>query len=78
MKTLANTRTCQWNNGYQLAFVQGNRMNGGPGAVTFNVNPGNVYEMAVNLKAPTSPGNYTGFWQMWIGIANRGLRSCRA
>ena len=61
---IRNTGTCAWNNNYQLVFVQGDRMNGNSTPVTEKVNPGNVYDMTVKLKAPNSPGRYTGIWQM--------------
>jgi hypothetical protein len=61
---IRNTGTCAWNNNYRLVFVQGDRMNGNPTPVASKVNPGNVYDMAVRLQAPNSPGKYTGIWQM--------------
>lgn len=61
---IRNTGTCAWDNRYQLVFVQGDRMSGNAASVADGVNPGNVYNMSVNLKAPDSPGNYTGIWQM--------------
>jgi len=59
-----NTGTCTWNKNYQLVYVQGNRMSGSSTFVTERVNPGNAYEIEVNMKAPKSSGKYTGFWQM--------------
>ena len=59
-----NTGTCVWNNAYELVYVQGNRMSGSPSVVKDRVNPGNVYDIAINFKAPNSQGKYTGFWQM--------------
>ena len=61
---IRNTGTCAWNNNYQLVFVQGDRMSGSSTFVTDKVNPGNIYNMTVKLKAPNSPGKYTGIWQM--------------
>ena len=39
-------------------------MNGQPIPLTALVAPGEEVDVSVNLKAPTTPGEYTGYWQM--------------
>lgn len=81
---IRNTGTCTWNSAYRLAFVNGNRpgadMSGQPVAIQGTVPPGGVYDIYVNLIAPSVPGFYQGFWSMrnpnglnfgdriWVGI----------
>lgn len=33
-------------------------------ALTGNVNPGQTMDISVNLKAPATPGDYTGYWKL--------------
>jgi ABC-type amino acid transport substrate-binding protein len=61
---IRNTGTCTWNTNYRLVFVQGDRMGGDPEAVKTSVRSGDTYDMTIDQKAPTTPGNYTGVWQM--------------
>jgi ABC-type amino acid transport substrate-binding protein len=62
-----NTGTCTWNNSYQLVFVDGARMGGEPVAVVRDVQPGETYDLQINLVAPLNPGSYQGVWQMQNG-----------
>lgn len=64
---IRNTGTCNWNSDYKIVFVQGDRMEGTSEAVKTTVRPGQTYDMIIDQKAPTSPGNYTGIWQMVNG-----------
>jgi len=64
---IRNTGTCNWNSDYKIVFVQGDRMDGTSEAVKTTVRPGQTYDMIIDQKAPTSPGNYTGIWQMVNG-----------
>ncbi len=65
---IRNTGICTWGDGYQLIFSYSNppnvNMNGQPVPLTALVAPGDEVDVSVNLKAPTTPGEYTGYWQM--------------
>jgi hypothetical protein len=53
---------------YYLDFNYGNNgqsaMSGVATPLTKNVNPGETYDMSVNLVAPKDPGTYTAVWNM--------------
>jgi hypothetical protein len=62
---LQNTGTCTWTSSYSLVFVSGDRMSassplGLPGTVT----PGQSINLSVNMTAPTSNGEYQGYWKL--------------
>jgi polar amino acid transport system substrate-binding protein len=61
---IRNTGTCTWNSNYKIVFVQGDRMEGTSQLVKTNVRPGETYDMIIDQRAPTTPGKYTGIWQM--------------
>jgi hypothetical protein len=61
---LQNNGTCAWTTSYSLAFVGGDMMGGADAAVAGSVPAGGQSPLSVNLKAPDSPGTYTGQWQM--------------
>jgi len=63
--TFENAGTCTWNTNYKLAFVSGESM-GGPASVSMPVNvpPGTQVKIEVPLKAPNTPGTYTGYWEL--------------
>jgi hypothetical protein len=63
--TLKNVGTCTWGSGYALVFDSGEQM-GGPASVpmTASVPPGAVYNFTVNLTAPSTAGQYQGFWKI--------------
>lgn len=62
-----NTGTCTWDAGYRLVFVSGHKMGGEPVAVAREVQPGETYDLQINLVAPLNPGSYQGVWQMENG-----------
>lgn len=65
---IKNTGICTWGDGYQLIFSYSSPpnedMDGQPIPLTALVEPGDEVEVSVNLKAPTTLGQYTGYWQM--------------
>jgi len=65
---IKNTGTCTWTPLYYLDFNYGNNgqsaMSGVATPVTKNVNPGETYDMSINLVAPKDPGTYTAVWNM--------------
>ncbi len=62
---LKNVGTCTWNSNYQLVFSEGDKM-GGPSTLnlTQSVDPGELIDISVDLKAPNSAGTYKGFWKV--------------
>jgi polar amino acid transport system substrate-binding protein len=62
-----NTGSCTWDSTYTFGYVQGNtqysQMGGQRVKVSKIVPPGAMYDVAVNLVAPTVPGTYQGWWQ---------------
>jgi hypothetical protein len=63
--TFDNKGTCTWNTNYKLAFSTGEAM-GGPKSVSvpINVAPNTQIKIDVPLKAPDTPGTYTGYWEL--------------
>jgi hypothetical protein len=62
---LKNTGTCSWTPSYAVVFSNGDSMSGpATQALTGNVNPGQTMDISVNLKAPGSSGEYTGYWKL--------------
>jgi ABC-type amino acid transport substrate-binding protein len=62
-----NTGTCSWDSTYTFGYVQGNTQYSQMGGQRVKVNkivpPGAMYDVAVDLVAPTVPGTYQGWWQ---------------
>ncbi len=65
--TLNNTGTCAWDTSYQLAYVSGDKMNGGNVRITVPVPPGQQINLTIDMQAPGSYGDYKGTWQMQNG-----------
>jgi polar amino acid transport system substrate-binding protein len=63
-----NTGTCTWNQSYFIKFVRGNdpaaQMGGQPTAISRTVEPGESYDLTVDLVAPQQAGKFVGYWQM--------------
>ena len=62
---LLNTGSCTWNTNYRLVFDHGSQL-GGPDAVDLpaSVSPGHTIDLSVSLRAPTSAGTYSGYWDL--------------
>ena len=60
-----NTGTCTWDSKYYVNFVSGTQMNGQPTAIQGSVSPGSLYDIYVDLVAPSTPGRYDADWQMF-------------
>jgi len=61
---MQNTGGTTWGSGYQLVFVSGEQM-GAPSAVNVPTTaPGSTADISVNLTAPTSGGDHTGYWRL--------------
>lgn len=62
---LKNVGTCTWTTGYSIVFTQGSQM-GAPSTVymPYSVAPGATVDVTVNMTAPTTPGQYRGYWKL--------------
>ncbi len=65
---IKNTGICTWDEDYQLIFSYSSPanedMDGQPVPLAALVEPGQEVDVSVNFIAPTTPGTYTGYWQM--------------
>lgn len=60
---LQNTGTCAWE-GYKLVYVRGNRMGGNSPSSIRNIQAGEVFDLSLELSAPSYHGFYEGVWQI--------------
>ncbi len=61
---MRNSGTCAWEPGTAWSFDSGDKMDG-PDSVDVRVTePGDTTDIAADLTAPSTPGTYTGYWQM--------------
>ena len=60
---LRNTGSCAWTTSYKLIYYSGEQM-GAPTAVNlpWNVSSNQTVDISVNMVAPTTAGEYRGFW----------------
>ena len=65
---IKNTGICTWDTEYQAIFSYSSppnqRMNAQPIPLSALVAPGQEVEVSVQFTAPTTPGEYTAYWQM--------------
>lgn len=62
---IKNVGTCSWNPNYSLVFASGNSMSDNIAfSLIGNVDPGEAVDISVDLIAPNTPGEYTGYWQL--------------
>jgi hypothetical protein len=62
---IKNVGDCSWTPSYTLFFSSGASMSGPSStALTGNVNPGQSVDISINLTAPATAGDYTGFWNL--------------
>lgn len=65
---LKNIGTCSWTTSYAVVFDSGASMDGpAVQALTGNVNPGQTLDISIDLKAPATAGDYTGYWKLRDG-----------
>lgn len=61
---IRNTGDTTWGEGYTLGFFGGRRMNGPENGVPLPAaRPGEIVDISVPLKAPTTPGSYRSTWK---------------
>ena len=61
---MRNAGSCTWSTKFRFHFESGDRLGGNDISLPKNVNPGEEVDIKVNLKAPSQPGTYQGFWQV--------------
>lgn len=65
---IKNTGICTWDTNYKAIFSYSSPpnedMDAQPIPLTALVAPGQEVEVSVQFKAPATPGEYTGYWQM--------------
>lgn len=65
---IKNTGICTWDTNYKAIFSYSappnERMNAQPIPLTALVAPGQEVDVSVQFKAPSTAGEYTGYWQM--------------
>src|SRR6202142_1331413 len=70
---LENIGNCTWTTSYALVFSSGSAM-GAPQSAAVNfpssVAPGQTVDLSVPLTAPTTSGQYIGYWKLRDGSGN--------
>ena len=62
---LKNRGTCTWTSDYMLVFSSGSQMGGTTSIrLPYNVAPGQSVDVSVLLTAPSTPGEYSGYWML--------------
>lgn len=60
---IKNDGTCTWT-GFSMVFDSGDAMGGPATKAISTLNPGQEVDLDVDLKAPTTPGSYRGYWRI--------------
>jgi peptidoglycan hydrolase-like protein with peptidoglycan-binding domain len=63
---LKNVGSCTWDSGYQVVFDSGEQM-GGPASQQLTdgtVAPEETIDVSLDLRAPSIPGTYKGYWKL--------------
>jgi hypothetical protein len=66
---LRNIGSCTWT-GFNMTFDSGDSMGGPASKPVSTISPGQEVDLDVNLTAPSTPGNYRGYWRI---ITNGGV-----
>jgi hypothetical protein len=61
---MSNTGSCSWEQGTVLVFVSGFKMSAPDTVPVPSTAPGGTADIGVTMYAPSSPGTYTGVWQL--------------
>lgn len=59
-----NSGTCDWEEGLELGFTGGERMDGSAAPLEGDVEPGEEEDVSVELTAPEDEATYRGNWRM--------------
>lgn len=62
-----NTGLCAWDEGFGVVLIAGPDMRGGPQYLSTHdqrVEPGGTWDIVVEMRAPTEPGDYVAHWKM--------------
>jgi hypothetical protein len=63
--TLQNNGTCTWTTAYKLVFWSGDRLGS---SISYplpdEVSPGESKDISIYLQAPSTMGNFTGYWRL--------------
>jgi ABC-type amino acid transport substrate-binding protein/heat shock protein HslJ len=86
---IKNSGSCTWNSSYYVKYSHGSspaaQMGGQPTSVQGTVDPGQTYDMYVDLVAPLEPDEYVGYWNLhnsenkpfgqtlWVAVEVRNL-----
>ncbi len=69
---LSNIGTCTWTTDYDLVFVTGTAMSAAAGIdLPRSVAPGDTIDLSIAMVAPTTPGEYTGYYMLRTGSGAR-------
>lgn len=69
---LENIGTCTWNTNYRVALQSGNAMGvSSPRYFTQIIQPGEKMDVVLEMKAPSSKGGYTSWWQLQDDRGNK-------
>jgi predicted RecA/RadA family phage recombinase len=61
---IRNSGSCPWQSGYMWVFVSGDQMGADPSQAVPATAAGANVDIGVAMDAPSTPGTYTGYWQM--------------
>ncbi|MBN1956129.1 MAG: hypothetical protein JW900_13920 [Anaerolineae bacterium] len=61
---LRNDGTCDWGDGFNLAFIGGDQMGGASPVPVPATAVGGTLDVSVNMTAPNDPGTYRGNWRL--------------
>ena len=59
---LKNVGSCTWTKDYEVSFDGGDKLGGSTTSMPHRVYPGEIVDIAVDMKAPAEKGTYKGYW----------------
>lgn len=59
---IENAGTCEWTEDYSVNFLSGDKLEGESTQISGTVEPGETYDVSIDMKAPFEAGTYTGTW----------------
>ena len=63
--SIRNTGTCTWTTDYGIDFYSGNDLDGSATSLTESVAPNETVYISVDMVAPSTTGDYVGYWRMF-------------